>query len=518
MPAFAGPRKPGLALARSTRPARVAAVKPVVLLLLLVAGGVLAAFLLARKPLPPVAQADAPEPAAPLLVRGPGGEANLSDEAAQIRLLEGQVEYLEGQVKALQEENSALLEQLGRIGLKGTPPPAADPSTAPMLEEPDFVGLGLDLVKLRELNALPVPVRGAPAAAVEASILTWLRASQPGDRGPRLGQALHALGWIPEAIDPLPLRAALLRLQLGGWYDTEEEALLLDEETLATPDAMRSALGAAYAQVLREFGSVLFPGKGEPPTLDRQLAREAALAGDAGLTRLLYSLQNPGMQSQKDLPPEDPDHPFNQVPLPQFLRQLHFFPFSEGLEFMQGLHAAGGFAQMNACYSRPPQTTAEVLDSERYLAGSHALVQQPSMPESLLAMQPLWDDSLGQYAILTALRAWNEPEKAGLGAQGWVGDRLLAFPATGTQRGHAVWQTLWQDPDWAEAFFRGMLNNLRQQYQLPSADAPDGLLSFQAADRQVTLKRNRSGQGVLLIDAAAGDFAAKLERAAASSP
>ena len=489
--------------------------KPVVLLLILVVGGVVAAFWLSSRPLAPSTPLAASDDLAALSETG----ADLTDEQAQIRQLEGMVEYLEGQVKVLREENDALLEQLGRVGLPAAPKekvlrPSA-PQTASPSVEPDFVGLGLDLMKLRELNMLPVPTRPVASAEVEQRILDWLRQRHPGDTGLRLGQALHALGWIPEALDPLPLRAQLLRLQLGGWFDEKEGTLLLDEAGSSTGDAFRDALGSAYAQVLREFGGVLFPDANATLTLDERLAREAALAGDAGLTRLLYSLQNPALQTRDSLPPEDPDHPFNQVPLPQFFRQLHFFPFTEGLEFMQGLHAAGGFAQMSACYSRPPRSTAEVLDTSRYLDPNAPLRLEVTLPPALEQMQPVWKDTLGQYAVLTVLRAWNDNERAGLGARGWVGDRLLTFAgASDQERGHAVWQTLWQDAEWAEAFFRAMQNNLRQQYELPTAEEGGESMSFQAGGRQVTLQRNRSGQGVLLIDAAAGEFATALERAA----
>ncbi len=492
--------------------------KPVFLLLILVAGGVLAAIWLARKPLAPAASpptAEGSDDDSSLLVSVAAPPSELTGESAQIRQLEGMVEYLEGQVKVLREENETLLEQLGRLGMQAEAPARSRTRAEPPSETPDFIGLGLDLMKLRELNMLPVPTRPASSEVVEDRILAWLRTLQPGDHGLRLGRALHALGWIPEPIDPLPSRAALLRLQLGGWYDAEEGTLLLDEAGPTTGDAFRDALGTAYAQVLREFGDVLFPAHNAPLSLDRQLARAAVLAGDAALTRLLYSLQNPSLQSRDSLPPEDPDHPFNQVPLPQFLRQLHFFPFNEGLEFMQGLHGIGGFTQMSACYSRPPASTLEVLDTGRYLDNATALTTEIPLPEALLKLNPFIAETLGQFAVLTALRAGNDDERSGLGARGWLGDRLLAFPAAvESERGHALWQTLWQDADWAEAFFRAMLHNLRQQYQLPASEATEGVLSFQAAGRQVTLQRNRGGQGVLLIDAAAGEFAGALERAA----
>ena len=152
--------------------------KPVTLLAVLVVGGILAAFGLARKG-PAVKEEDA----------GLLGEVDLQGEGSQIKLLEGQVEYLEGQVRVLREENSALLEQLGRLGMKeggGKMTPGGVGEV-----EPDFVGMGLDLVKLRELEALPTAALPVPGEVIEEKIMKWLRARQPGDRGERQGQALH---------------------------------------------------------------------------------------------------------------------------------------------------------------------------------------------------------------------------------------------------------------------------------------------------------------------------------------
>ena len=472
--------------------------KPVTLLVVLVMGGIGAAFWLSQR----------------AAVGAGGGKSEEASglaegEAGTIKLLEGQVEYLEGQVKVLQEENSALLEQLGRLGMK-------DGGAAKVGGEvvPDFVGLGIELVKLRELKALPTAALPVPAAVLEEKIIKWLRARQPGDRGMLQGRALHALGWIPEAVDPLPLRAALMVKQLGAWYDEEEATLYVDEAMMGdSREAYRETLGLSMAQALREYGGKLFPpGKGGFLTLDEQLAREAVVAGDAGLTRFLFSLQRPEIQNRDELPVEDPDHPFNQVVMPQFFRQTHFFTFGEGFEFMQGLHSTGGFGQMNGAYSRPPKNTAEVLDGERYLTGASVLVERLSMePVAVGGVMPFWDDVMGKYAILTALKMWNEPERAGLGVQGWVGDRLLTYRGVDDkQRGHAVWQTLWQDGEWSEAFFRAMAECLKQRYSVPLSGKEQGVLSFEAGGRFVTMMVNRGGAGVILVDAGDGEVAKAL--------
>jgi len=103
------------------------------------------------------------------------------DLQAQLKLMEGQVEYLQGQVGALQEENAQLLQKLGTLGMKGIP--KMEPAVANEDEDmtPDYVGMGLDMMKFRQIQALPIPTVGATQAEVEKAILTWMRQQQPND-------------------------------------------------------------------------------------------------------------------------------------------------------------------------------------------------------------------------------------------------------------------------------------------------------------------------------------------------
>jgi len=490
-------------------------VKPVFLLLILVVMGVVAAIWLAGRPLASAGKAGERAGDDGALLVALDGQPVPAGEAGTIQLLEGQVEYLEGQVRVLREENEALLAKLGRLGMAegaGTGAAAMQAGAAELVE-PDFVGLGIELMTVRQLDALPITTLPVEGKVVREKILAWLRSQQPGDLGGRWGQALHALGWIPEAVDPLPSQADLMMLQLGAWYDAEEGTLYVDDgsggEIMGQGGAYREALGVAWAQVLREFGPTLF-GKNGAAGLktDERLARLALMGGDAGLTRFLHSLQNPRAMESAGIPVDDPDHPYNAVPLPDYLRQLHFFPMVEGFEFVQGLHSAGEFAQVNASYSRPPLSTAEVLNSERYLGEVGMKPVAVSWPEVQVQGQgPIWDDVLGQFAARTALRAWNDEERAGLGSRGWVGDRLLVYAgAADGQRGQAVWQTLWQDGEWAEAFFLAMMECLKQRYGVEVERQGEAIRPLEVAGRWVGLSKNREGQGVLLMDCAEGAF------------
>ncbi len=437
--------------------------------------------------------------------------APTEDLAAQVRLLEGQVEYLQGQNAVLEEENARLQQRLAQ----GTPSAATRMAATDGGEDPpDFAGLSLELLKFRRLQALPLTVTAAPLAEVEARILDWLRRRQPGDEAPRLALALNALGWIDRPIDPLPLRAALLARQLGGWYDPGSGVLhVVDAAPAPGKPAPDRPLAVAFGQLLREYGEVLFPEKARLST-DARLAREALLAGDAGLSRFLFSLENPAGQAPQSMPAEDPDHPLNEVALPVFLRELYLHPFNRGFEFARDLHGTGGFAQLDAAYSRPPAGAAELADPARFLAGGAMEPEDlPLPPLTADGTPPYWDDRLGPFACLTALRAYNSDEVASAAVRGWRGDRLLAFAAPEHPRDHALWQTLWVDAAQAAHFRAALRTCLLQRWDVEPEPGKSDVLVLRPPGRSLRLISNLDGRGVLLIDAADDATASALQAA-----
>ncbi|MFM2143789.1 MAG: hypothetical protein RLZZ476_2333, partial [Verrucomicrobiota bacterium] len=220
---------------------------PALLLLVLIIGAAAAIGWLRQKQTGNPGGAEAPAPNAPV-------NAEAASLQKQIELLQGQIEYLQGQVDVLQEENAALIQKLGSIGMKpgsGPAPAAGDSGVAP-----DFVGMGVDMMRFRKLQALPLVTSPVSESEVEKAVLAWLRRTQPGDRARRFARTLATLGWIPEEVDPLPLQARLLTRQLGGWYDAETDTMLTVDEKSNPPPSMRpdEPLAIAYGQLLREYG------------------------------------------------------------------------------------------------------------------------------------------------------------------------------------------------------------------------------------------------------------------------
>jgi hypothetical protein len=485
-------------------------VSPRVLLILLIAiGGAAAWWLAPIRPIPADStltsatdtSASAPSPAISLLPTTPALDAD-----AEIRRLEEMVEHLEMQNKALSEENASLIQKLGMLGMnqKGaTPAPVLSPPTLAE-DDTDYVALGTELLKRRELQNLPIPAITSNEEEVKEVILTWLRKIHGADHGTREGAALFALGVIPELIDTITPRASLMARRVTGWYDEETGTLMVippHREPGGTLVSTEPPLAIAYGNLLHHFGDSLFGPEYARLTSDERHARLALIGGDAGLTRFLHSLANPAAPAVDEvtLPVDDPDHPLNQIPVPDYLRQRDLLPMTHGFEFVQTLHSIGSWPQVAAAYQRLPESTAEIMDSERYLGDTRLPPVPVSVKNSVWrGTEPSWDDRLGQHTLLLYLRRYLEFSEALTAAATWRGDRFLAYTAGGSQtRGSAHWHIVTASTESATSLQSALRSAVLQHYGLPQ----DTKLPHQTADGRainVTLEK----QTVLLTDEA----------------
>jgi hypothetical protein len=422
----------------------------------------------------------------------------------QTRILESQVEYLQDQVTALQKENSQLIDKLaslnGKMEAPMLTPPCSPPNPAGDGDAPDFVGIGIELVKTRSLQDIPIPTVIVGRAEIEKRIAAWIATQYGPDHGKLQGRALAAIGVIPDPVDTLALKAAFLSYQIGAWYDQTDKTLYLTE----MPDEKENALALSYGYLFKHFSPTLYPPQSKPMTLDARLARDSLLAGDATLTRFLHSIQNPAKGGGGGVG-EDPDDPSRAVPIPSFLRELELLPFGIGFDFAQALHSIGEWEQVNAAYQRPPVTGVEVLDPRIYLQETPFKLEPLEWKDiQISGKAPIWDDTLGPLATVMLLKQFVPEAIAGDTLPGWRNDRLLTYAAEDGKRDHAVWQTLWSDSDAADAFFSAMRTRFLNKYKgsTPSPKAPEGLFQLETAGRHITMQRSHQGRGVLVIDAA----------------
>ena len=464
-----------------------------------------------------------PQPAPGTSPPAPGTETSPT-----IKLLEEQIAYLQNQVNILRKENSDLLDKLASLTQPATPatpgapapalpqpgksmPPCTAPEPEDGKESPDFIGIGIELVKTRELKDVPIPTISVDRSVVEQHIARWLGTQFTPDHGKLQGRALAALGAIPDPVDTVALKAQFLSHQIGAWYVPEEQTLYLASagEAPVGMEVKENALGLGYAYLFKRVAAKLFPPEAKGLTLDARLARESLLAGDASLTRFLHALKHPKTGGGGGVG-EDPDDPSRSVPIPNYLRQPELAAFSAGFDYVQALHSIGGWEQVNAAYGRVPIAGAEVLDTELYLNETPFVLQPIEVGDALVdGVAPFWKDTLGTMGTVILLRQHAPEPIAADTAPGWANDLLLAYPSKTGGREHAVWQTRWRTTNGADSFFSAMRQAQLSRYKgaTPKTDAGEGVFHLESGGRTVIMQRNANGLGVLFIDAGDAGFA-----------
>jgi hypothetical protein len=506
--------------------------RSVVLFFVLAAAGIIVGVTLRRRaPVRETPRPSAQMAAAPDLSAAASGIAALTGDGtlpksastsrtSQTKVFQDQISYLEQQVEALQKENSDLRKKLGSVAgtsnstgpaLKPMPAPPCDPGAAPAQEEPDFVGIGFELVKLRGIKDIPLPTATVPRAEVEKRIAAWLATQVSSDYGRLQGRALAALGVIPEPVDTMAIKAEFLSHQIGGWYDPAEQTLFLADpagDPSGEGEPKENALALSYGTLLKRFGPTLYPKHGNTTTLDARMSRDCLMAGDAALLRFLHAIQDPKHGGGGGVG-EDPDDPSRAVPIPNFLRELELLPFMVGFDFMQAMHSIGDWEQVNATYQRPPVAGAEVLDAGVYLSEAPFTLRPIEMPDvTMNGATPFWQDTLGPMATTVMLKQ-RVPEAIAVDTSpGWMNDRLLTYDADSKPRGHVVWQTLWRDSDAADGFFSAVRQWLQGRYKdaKSPAQAPPSIFQLENGERFIQLQRTHNGTGVILVDAADARF------------
>jgi hypothetical protein len=506
--------------------------RSVVLFFVLAAAGIFAGVTLSRRtPGREVSRSSAEVEAATNLTAAASGITALTSDGtpaksavpsrtSQTKVFQDQISYLEQQVEALQKENAELRKKAAvASGTPNAPGPSltpmagapCDPDGTPPREEPDFVGIGFELVKLRGIKDIPVSTVTVPRVEVQRRIAAWLATQVSPDHGRLQGRALAALGVIPEPVDTMALKAEFLSHQIGGWYDPDEQTLFLAAPAGDDPsetEPKENALALSYGTLLKRFGPTLYPKHGNITTLDARMSRDCLLSGDAALLRFLHAIQDPKHGGGGGVG-EDPDDPSRTVPIPNFLREVELLPFMVGFDFMQAMHSIGDWEQVNAIYQRPPIAGVEVLDANVYLSETPFTLRPIDIPDATVnGAAPFWQDTLGPMTT-TILLKQRVPEAIAVAtAPGWMNDRLLTYDAGSKPRGHVVWQTLWRDSDAADGFFSAVRQWLQGRYKdaKSSAQGSSGVFQLESGERFIQLQRTHNGTGVILVDAADASF------------
>jgi hypothetical protein len=139
---------------------------------------------------------------------------------------------------------------------------------------------------------------------------------------------------------------------------------------------------------------------------------------------------------------------------PAVLRDGLYFPYMQGLAFVQALYADGGWAAVDAAYADPPRSTEHILHPDRYLAGD--LPQLVSLPPLTDTLGTGWrqadEDTLGEYFTRMYLAQQIPGEQAETAAEGWGGDWYAVHHRQADDALVMALRSTWDSPADAEEF------------------------------------------------------------------
>ncbi len=403
-------------------------------------------------------------------------------------------------VKKLEQENTALRQQLAEALEAAKPPP-----------KPDEVAARLLAVRELAFRRTPVWTPSTPEEITQQLSARAIASLTPELADARM-RACVAMGWVSTPFDYRAARAGLATMKPGGFSDAATGKFLYQADaSLARADSREVFAGAVLPVLLGQNFTDAAPPP-EPDNDDAVIAGQALAFGDANFTRVQFSIGDP-MHTNFDrgqapaAPPPSPN-------APAFLTETWKWSEDAGNLFVQAIHQKGGFKAVNAAYSRPPRSSAEILHPETlYLANPPFVPVNVSFPDTTVnGTAALHTNVAGEFGAFQHVRVFADVDYATTATEGWSGDRFVLWPGSKGHGDHLLWRSVWATEKDATEFFDALRRGVMQRHLIPWQkeydDAPD---QFRVDDPHRIVRLRRAGTTVTLLDATDAAFAKALE-------
>jgi hypothetical protein len=393
-------------------------------------------------------------------------------------------------------------------GSSGNPtaqPSSAATPAASVSNDAIFASIESAVVQLRELTRRsPVNRAILDPDQLKAVITASFDKSNPAALVAANEKLEKALGLLPPNASLKDLDVQLLSSQVAGLYDPDTKTMDVISKTglLGPVEQISYAHEFDHALQDQNFGLKKL-GLDDTSNSDRALARLSLPEGDATLLMTLWAETNltPAQLLQLAQEANDPTQTAILNAMPEDLKQTLLFPYEAGLNWVAGLHSAGGWLAVNAAYARPPDSTEQILHPDKW--ASHEAPIPVTIPADLPArLGAGWTMTLTDTLGELQFRIWLEQvgklsaSLAEPAAAGWGGDRI-ALVEKGSTFGIAI-ITKWDSGADAVEFTTAAgstLKNLPSTTALIGAGTTHQVVMFIASD-EATISALASALGL----------------------
>ncbi len=313
--------------------------------------------------------------------------------------------------------------------------------------------------------------------AVRKFVETSLYEHQTPEKVELLGRVSSSLGVLPSNAHGPTVLLDLYEAGVLGYYDPKSKTFSVGS---FVPGVMlEMVVGHELAHAVQDMHFDLArhqlplqrgPSSGES---DREAARTFLIEGDAQATFLAWKSGPRGAEGISDtvleaMADDTLGIDGSMVPYPVLARMMQM-PYTDGTRTVLAIVRSKGWAGIDALFSDMPTTTEQMLHLDKLES------REPALPVTIDAtsLVPTWpgaklvyDDDLGEAALLAMLSEVESPRAARAAAAGWGGDRFVAIDLPGAPLLVVVGAIAWDSVADAKEFegpFRRYLEGVRAQ-------------------------------------------------------
>lgn len=238
----------------------------------------------------------------------------------------------------------------------------------------------------------------------------------------RTGNQLEALGMIPKGTDLVAKLRKLLGAGVLGFYDPKTKALVVRGTDLTPYTRQTVAHELTHALDDQWFNL-------DRPELDKakdesSFGFTALVEGNARRVENAYT-DTMSAKDRRDLQREEASfgEGIDLTGVPVVLVELIQAPYDFGVDLVQKILSAKGRAALDASFAKPPTTSEQVMDPDKYVSGEGAV----TVPEPPADGEATDDGMLGELTLYLLLRDATGASTAHVAATGWGGDHYVSW-------------------------------------------------------------------------------------------
>jgi len=310
---------------------------------------------------------------------------------------------------------------------------------------------------------------------------------------------LSAFGLLPSQFDLYKLYIDLYSEQIAGYYDPDtKDMYVVQGKDFTGTEKMTYA--HEYTHALQDQTWDLRNGLKDNEEYCKTHTEYCAgvqslTEGDASLTEQYWFFSDATEQDQKDVQNFYSSYSspvFDSTPL--FMQNDLYFPYDQGLNFVQYLYDQGGWAAVDKAYSNPPSSTEMILHPEKYPSDKPVEVPLKDVTPILgSGWKETTRNTMGEWYLSLILSsgikesARLDETTAATAAAGWAGDTYTVNWNDSTQQLAVIMRTRWDTPKDADEFWKALTDYGRDRWGSPGTNAsdkitwsgtPDGFIQF----------------------------------------